>query len=72
MTETTSSTSSRTAYSLQDLQASIGGEIVGDPQMLIAGVNNLELAKPGELAFAETLRYAAAVQRRRASERAAG
>ena len=56
------SESSRPVYPLQEIQAAIGGEIVGDAQTLIVGVNSLDLARPDELAFAEHLRYVPAVR----------
>ena len=54
-------------YTLREIQARVGGELVGDPQTPLVGVNALELAEPGQLTFAESDKYAAQVRRTRAS-----
>lgn len=55
------------SYTLEAIQALIGGELAGNGRELIVGVNTLEQAGPGELAFAETARYAPQVESSRAS-----
>ena len=59
--------SPRMEYTLRAIQSHVGGEISGDAEARIVGVNALELAQPGELAFAESPRYAAHVRQSRAS-----
>ena len=52
---------------LRSVQAHVGGTIVGDPDAGITGVNSLEAAGAGELAFAESDTYAARARQSRAS-----
>ena len=52
---------------LRAIQAQVGGELIGNPELLITGVNALELAGPGELSFADSERYALKVRQTRAS-----
>ena len=54
-------------FSLRAIQAQVGGELAGDPTLEITGVNALELARPGELSFAESERYAVKLQQTKAS-----
>ena len=43
-----------TRITAHTIQLRTGGEIAGDPETVIVGVNSLEAAQPGELAFAES------------------
>ncbi len=54
-------------YTVREIQAHIGGELSGDPETVIVGINSLEFAQPGELTFAERNKYAAQVRQSRAS-----
>ncbi len=53
--------------SLRAIQAQVGGELSGDPDTMIIGVNALDLAQSGELAFAESRKYLPEVRQSRAS-----
>ena len=57
----------RASYTVREIQAHIGGELSGDPETVIAGINSLEFAQPGELTFADRNKYAAQVRQSRAS-----
>lgn len=52
---------------LGELAALVGGEVRGDPALLIRGVNGLSEARPGELAFYNNSRYRGALQATAAS-----
>ena len=52
---------------LRAVQAVTGGEISGNGEELITGVNALELAGPGVLTFADYLRMGAQTKRSAAS-----
>jgi UDP-3-O-[3-hydroxymyristoyl] glucosamine N-acyltransferase len=52
---------------IRAIQALVGGELTGDPDAAIIGVNGLDEAQPGELAFAEHEKYAPQVRASRAS-----
>lgn len=54
-------------YTLRAIQSHIGGELSGDAETSINGVNALELAQPGELTFAESQKYVPQVRGSRAS-----
>ena len=58
---------SASTYTLRALQTQLGGEIVGDSDTVISGVNAIETAGPGELAFAESEKYLALARRSRAA-----
>src|SRR3989338_6075074 len=58
---------SQVTYPLQTIQLHVGGTVAGDAATVITGVNALELAQPGELAFAEHEKLLSAVQGSRAS-----
>ena len=45
-------------YTLSDLAELTGAQLIGDPDYLITGVENLEAARPCEAAFLENPRYA--------------
>ena len=45
------------ALSLFEIQRHVGGRLEGDADTMISGVNSLELAKNGEISFAENERY---------------
>ena len=55
------------SHTLEAIHALIGGELAGNGQESIVGVNTLERAGLGELAFAESARYAPQVQHAKAS-----
>ncbi len=55
------------SYSLQDLAATCGGEVVGDAHTLIRGVGTLELAQPGEITFLTNTLYRDLLSQTRAS-----
>ena len=55
------------SYTLQAIQRTVGGELSGNREERIEGVNALELARPGELVFAEHERYLPQVRSTRAS-----
>lgn len=59
-------TSSSPDRPLSELAALVGGEIVGDPQLRITGVNGLAEAAPTELSFYVNRRYRAELDRSRA------
>ncbi len=42
---------------LKDIARLVGGKIKGDPEIIITGVNSLELAKKGEISFFADKRY---------------
>ena len=52
---------------LRDIQAQVGGTIVGDPATPILAVNALKMAGPGDLVFAEDDKYAPQVRQNRAA-----
>jgi UDP-3-O-[3-hydroxymyristoyl] glucosamine N-acyltransferase len=56
-----------TSYTLTDLQKVVGGRIDGDPQTRICGVSSLSGAGPGDLSFAENLKYREAARSSRAA-----
>ena len=58
---------SRATYSLREIQSRVGGTISGDAEAVIVGVNALEIARSGELTFAESDKYAPQVRQGRAS-----
>lgn len=51
---------------LSELAALVGGEVVGNPQLRITGVNGLAQAGPSELSFYANRRYRAELDRSRA------
>lgn len=53
--------------SLGDLQQRVGGELEGERDVSITGVNDLRLAQPGDIAFAEHERYLEAAKASQAS-----
>jgi UDP-3-O-[3-hydroxymyristoyl] glucosamine N-acyltransferase len=53
--------------SLEELARLVGGELVGDPALVIRGVAPLEQAEPGDLSFVTGTRYQAAAASSRAS-----
>ena len=55
------------SYALRDIQALTGGELQGDAESVISGVNELAAARHGELAFAEHPRYLPQVRQSAAS-----
>ena len=55
------------SYTLQDLASQIRGDLVGNGNVVIRGVNTLEAATAGELAFAEHPRYVTQVRQTSAS-----
>lgn len=54
-------------WTVRGIQAHLGAALSGDAEAAIVGVNALELAQPGELAFAESTKYLPQVRRSRAS-----
>ncbi|MBI4003550.1 MAG: UDP-3-O-(3-hydroxymyristoyl)glucosamine N-acyltransferase, partial [Candidatus Omnitrophica bacterium] len=58
---------SHVTYTLQAIQSRVGGTVDGDPATRITGVNALELARPGELSFAEQEKLLPEVERTRAA-----
>ena len=54
-------------YTLRAICDQIGGELAGNGEERISGVNALEAAQPGELTFAEDEKYAPQVRRTHAS-----
>src|SRR5581483_5048559 len=52
---------------LADIQRSVGGQIVGNAETVIAGVSNLELAEPGHLSFIAADKYVEAARHSRAT-----
>ncbi len=54
-------------FSLQQIQQQIGGDLAGSGGIIISGVNSLELAKPGDITFAENKRYLELAQKTQAS-----
>ncbi len=54
-------------HTLRTIQALVGGELIGNGEALISGVNTLEAAHPGDLAYAEHERYASRVRQTQAS-----
>lgn len=55
------------AYTLRTIERQIGGELAGNGDALISGINALEAACDGELTFAEDEKYAPKVRSTRAS-----
>lgn len=53
--------------SLRDLAERIGCSLIGDPDILISGVNTIDAAGPGELSFVHNERYVSAIPTTRAS-----
>ena len=45
------------SYTVADITRLVGGQVVGDPALLLQGVNSLELAKPDELSFATSPKH---------------
>ena len=45
------------SYTVADIIHLVGGQVVGDPALLLQGVNSLELAKPDELSFATSPKH---------------
>ncbi len=54
-------------YTAQQLSQQLGGTLLGDGAARISGVNALEAAEPGQLTFAEHVKYATGVAQTRAS-----
>ena len=54
-------------YTLRAIQEAVGGELIGNADELIVGVNALEGAQEGEVTFAEADRYAPQTRLTRAS-----
>ena len=52
---------------LRAVQERIGGQLSGDAETLITGVNALEAAQPGELTFADKVKYLPQLRQSRAS-----
>ena len=44
-------------FTLSELRHKVGGNISGDGEVMIVGINALEIAGEGEITFAESLRY---------------
>ena len=57
----------RTSYTLREIEVQVSGQLTGDPNTVIVGVNALELTGPGELTFAESHKLAAQVRQSLAS-----
>ena len=57
----------RIEHTLGAIHAHVGGELSGDPNTVIVGVNAIEAAHAGELTFAELDKYAPQVRQSRAS-----
>src|SRR5688572_33507702 len=49
-------------FTIGDIAAKIGGEVVGDSAAKITGVASADKARPGELTFAENEKYLAAAE----------
>ena len=49
------------------IQAHIGATLSGDPDPVITGINSIDMARPGELTFAESPKYIPAVRQTQAS-----
>ena len=54
-------------FTLSQLQRQVGGELQGSGEVEIQAVNSLELARAGDLAFAESLKFVAQAQQSKAS-----
>ena len=54
-------------FTIRTIQAQVGGEVSGNPDVVITGVNAIEAAQPGELIFAEHAKYAPQVRQSRAA-----
>lgn len=52
---------------LADIQQHVGGELAGDADIVVNAVNSLDLAKVGEISFAENDKYLLAAQQSNAS-----
>jgi len=52
---------------LSDIQQKVGGELVGDANVVVQAVNSLDLAVAGEISFAENDKYLAAAESSAAS-----
>jgi UDP-3-O-[3-hydroxymyristoyl] glucosamine N-acyltransferase len=52
---------------LADIQRSVGGQIVGNAETVIAGASNLDLAEPGQLSFIAADKYVETARRSRAA-----
>ncbi|MBW1997186.1 MAG: UDP-3-O-(3-hydroxymyristoyl)glucosamine N-acyltransferase [Deltaproteobacteria bacterium] len=66
------STSNRTPgivleYKLKDIAELVGGEVVGDGNVIITGINSLDQCEPGEISFYFDARYRESLERTRAS-----
>ncbi len=63
----TTSTTLETPVTVRAIQAYLGAQLVGDGEARITGVNALDIAQPGELAFAESDKYVAQTRQTHAS-----
>ncbi|MBI4323562.1 MAG: UDP-3-O-(3-hydroxymyristoyl)glucosamine N-acyltransferase [Candidatus Omnitrophica bacterium] len=45
------------SYTVADIAREVGGQVVGDPALLLQTVNSLELARPDELSFATSPKH---------------
>ena len=45
------------SYTVADIARTVGGQVVGDPALLLQAVNSLELAQPDELSFATSPKH---------------
>jgi UDP-3-O-[3-hydroxymyristoyl] glucosamine N-acyltransferase len=52
---------------LTDIQQHVGGDLVGDANVVVQAVNSLDLAMTGEISFAENDKYLAAAEKSAAS-----
>jgi len=50
------------SFTIGEIAAKIGGEVVGDPSEKITGIASADKARPGELTFAENEKYLAAAE----------
>jgi UDP-3-O-[3-hydroxymyristoyl] glucosamine N-acyltransferase len=57
----------RVSVTLKELAEAIGAELVGDPNLLITGVNTLEDAEPGQVTFLANPKYLKQLEGTRAS-----
>ena len=55
------------AFTLKEISDSIGGEIVGDDQIIITGINSLDEASHGEISFFTDPRFKESVKKTKAS-----
>jgi UDP-3-O-[3-hydroxymyristoyl] glucosamine N-acyltransferase len=54
------------SYSVREIAAHVGGEVVGDPEKRIAGVSSIQAARPDQLVFIDNPRYAAELRESKA------